>query len=295
MSGIARPEGRSAKPFLPVSAWLLLGAAAVHVVVQVLGLGLNSGIRDSSPLVIMSVLLKATSFVLAAAALIGAQGWPAGRFWLLAGAGLFAIAGILDLGLWVWSWAQNWGTGTHPDVTDIAGWWLNAGAAAEAAASAGASLLIAVGLWVARPSPGQVRPGGRALLLGIAIVGLAAATGLILVGISITSLHAEVGTLEYPLLALGVATMTGIALVSVTILPRIGRLPEVSIAVGALLTVAARGAMAWLSFTPANEPRLWMLDVIVGLNGVELVGLLTLAGGLAMGRLVAPVVREARE
>ena len=293
MPGLAGMEARPVKPFVPMSARLLLGAALVDVVVQVFARGLIGGFRDPSPAIVIGVLSYATFFVLAAAVIIGAQGWPAGRPWLLAGAGVFAASGLLNLGFWVWYWAQTGGTNVFADLTDSTAWWLSLRAFAETAAGATAALLVAVGIWVARPLTVDLRPPRGALLLGIGLLGLASVIGYLVLGIRVTSPGSEFGALYYPLLGLDVATMTGIALAAVASLPRIGRLPEVAMGIGALLIVVAKEAMAWLLFGPASEPQLWMAGVLTLLAAVELVGLLSLTGGLAMGRLVAPAGLDA--
>ena len=141
MPGLAGMEARPVKPFVPMSARLLLGAALVDVVMQVFARGLIGGFRDPSPAIVIGVLSYATFFVLAAAVIIGAQGWPAGRPWLLAGAGVFAASGLLNLGFWVWYWAQTGGTNVFADLTDSTAWWLSLRAFAETAAGATAALL----------------------------------------------------------------------------------------------------------------------------------------------------------
>jgi len=192
--------------------------------------------------------------------------------------------------LWVWSWAQTGGGSIFPPVIESIAWWLNLRALAEIGTAAAASLLLAIGLWKARPSHRDGQPRRRALLIGIALVGLVSVSGYVAVGILVTALHPlMISPLEYPLLGAQVATMTAVALAAVAVLPRTGCLPEATIAVGALFVVLSKGALTWFLFPPVTVPGPWWVPIVTGLDLLEFVGLLALAGGLAMGRLVAPV------
>lgn len=282
---------QSGRPMLavPSVAWLLLGAAAVDVLVQFLARGFT--LSSLTPEIVLGVFASAMFFVLAAAALIGAPGWSAGRIWLLAGAALFAAEGFIDLGFWVWAWTQPGGHGLYPAISEANSWVVQARSNAGAAATAGAPLLAAVGLWLARPPEHRIGPARLALLAGVALIGLTAAGGFIALATRTIPPLSLVGNLAYPLYALGSLTMAGLAMAAVAALPSVGWLPEALIAIGALLETIARGATGWLGFLSAPSPSGppdWLLPTVTALDGMLLVAFVLLAGGLVLGRLVAP-------
>ena len=290
LSGLAGFRRLVSGPHIPVAARLLFGAAAIDIAVQVIGRGAFAGYLSPSLSLIVNVLLNASSFVLAAAAIIGADGWPSGRRWLLAGASFFAAAGLLNLALWSWFWAETGGTNVFRDGV-LASWWQLPRELLELSSMAAASFAIAIGLWKGRrPSQDRIQPSRRAVLVAIAIVGLAFAGGYLATGIASSAQQREFrSVLEYPPLAAQVLTMTAIALAAIATLPPFGRLPELTIAVGAVLIVLAKGAWGWFLLTVATVPQPWIFAVLTGLDAVQLAGVLALASGLAMGRLIAPV------
>jgi hypothetical protein len=274
-------------PPAPSVTWLLLGGAAVDVIVQFLARGYP--LSSLTPGIALGVFASAMFFVLAAAALIGAPGWSAGRIWLIAGAALFAAAGFIDLGFWAWAWTQPGGHGLYPVISEPNAWLVQARGNAGAAATAGAPLLVAVGMWLARPPDQRIGPARQGLLAGVALIGLTAAGGFIALATRTTPSLSLIGNLAYSLYALGGLTMAGLAMAAVAALPSVGWLPETLIAIGALLETVARGAMGWLGLvsSPSGPPG-WLLTTVTALDGVVLVAFVLLAGGLALGRLVAP-------
>ncbi len=95
---------------IPVLAWALVGAAAVHVAIwvavnwyRVFGPYLILKLEDAS-----SIVTGVAPFLLAAAVLVGAARWPAGRRWLYAGAALAAVHGVMrtSMDAW-WAWRMS--------------------------------------------------------------------------------------------------------------------------------------------------------------------------------------------
>ncbi|HUH16526.1 MAG TPA: hypothetical protein VMM85_01125, partial [Methylomirabilota bacterium] len=89
---------------IPLAAWLLLGVAAitlgVHVAVdwyQIFGPYLI--VRPER---VFQAISSVAPFLLAAAVLVGAVRWPAGRPWLALGAAALALFGVLELALLAW-------------------------------------------------------------------------------------------------------------------------------------------------------------------------------------------------
>jgi hypothetical protein len=273
---------------VPGVVWLLLIAAAVQVTVLWLS---RSAVTQPLPLAsIVGIVSNATSFLLAAAVAVGLRRWPSGRRWLVIGAAAFALIGVLDFGRDIWFAAQPYGN-LPVDVTSQMLMRLRGTIVAVLAIVA--PILLGIGLWTSRPDPaGRKRV---AAVLVVVIVGAAATVGGVL-QVSVTfGVAPDPSTpFDAPLLLLTGLDTVGFALLAVAATRgALGSesLPEVLIAAGATLWVAAIGWLHWWSFAwlaagpPQQMPEGWDVTINVT-NGVMLLGTLAIIAGFGSAGLL---------
>ena len=289
---------------IPLLAWVLVAAAAAQVGIwmavnwyRVFGPYLILRLEDLS-----SIITGAAPFLLAAAVLIGAPRWPAGRRWLYAGAALIALQGVMKTFADAW-WAWRMGDPIAPEgALQVA---LVIANLVAVAAVALAPLCLAAGLGRME----SVRRAPRLAVGLIVVVGLAAAAAGLGLGVREIAwafeLQGEQGAfivlaVAYRvLITLGAVALAVLALAALRALPLAGVVPEALIAAGA--AVAAAGlATSWagqallsVEAQSANLAWVWTLPWTV-----ESIGKVILIAGFAVAglgrRASAPVSADGR-
>ncbi|HET8586531.1 MAG TPA: hypothetical protein VFM74_01520 [Candidatus Limnocylindria bacterium] len=280
------PARRPASPrTIPALVWLPLIAAAIQVAVLWLS---RSAVMQPLPLdSIVGIVSNVTPFLLAAAVLLGLPRWQDARRWLLGAVGAFALVGVLDLGRDVWFAAQPYG---NLPVDDTSQALMRIRGTIVGALSIAAPVLLGIGLWTGRPErTGRVR---RVAVLSVGVVGGAAIVGGMLEAWLALGLAPERSTpLDVPLLVLTGLNPAGLAVLGVAAARNVsgGRsLPELLIAVGATLWLAANGWVQWSSFALLSAgplgamPDGWytMIDLT---SAIMLLGMLVVIVGFGSG------------
>lgn len=228
---------------LPREAWLLGAATVVALIIGTVARGFigdewiftahnfGESIRSALPLLI------------ATAVVVGAGRWPAGRVWLLTGAWLLAVVGVL----WVIfdvQFAQIVNRGGR-GFQDLEPWFFLGGVAGGLSLVLGFGAL-ATGIWRSRR---EGWPGFRAAaaIAVVVVTALAAAAPLA----AIWSLGAY-GSLPSTIVSLTLTTAGTVAVGALAVAavrggPSRGSIPELFIAAGAAIYAAAEG-LSWLLF-----------------------------------------------
>ena len=274
---------------IPVLAWVLVAAAAAQVGIwmavnryRVFGPYLILKIEDLS-----SILTGVAPFLLAAAVLIGAPRWPAGRRWLYAGAALSVLQGVMKLFADAW-WAWRMSDPVAPEgALQVA---LVVATLVAVAAVALAPLCLAAGLGRME----SVRRAPRLAVGLIVVVGLAAAAAGLGLGVREIAWAFEMqsdqgafivlGVAHRLLITLGAVALAVLALAALRALPLAGLVPVVLIAVGAAVAVAGL-AITWagqalLSFE--SQDQFWVFALPWT---VESIGMVILIAGFAVAGL----------
>lgn len=285
--------GQLSFPRVPAVAWLLLGMAGVHVVVELFGRGVlgTATYQMLTVGLVLSLLLDAMPFVLAAAVLSGAPAWPRGRRWLLGGVALFAATGLANLGTWAWFWANTEPAGLLFTPDDLV--WQMTAAWVGTALAACAALPVAVGLWSSRPA--SLAPDWRRrLMAGIAVAAvIGAAEYVATIPLVTTGSNGSLGAVAAEAFsALGILSTACVGLAALAIMPSVGWLPERMIGIGAAIAVLGRALMGLIEVTSSTTAVSPLFGLYGWMADLQLVGLVAVAGGLALGRLVAPRPRE---
>lgn len=270
---------------IPVLAWVLVAVAALQVAIwmavnwyRVFGPYLILRLEDLS-----SIITGVAPFLLGAAVLVGAPRWPAGRSWLLAGAGFAALHGVMRTASDAW-WAWRGAGWDRPEgLLQVA---LALASLVAVAAAALTPLCLAAALGRVVP-PRRMSPPAAGLIL---VVGLAAAAAGLGLGAREIAWTIELGSGEPAIIAVGVAyrlltTLEAIALVVLALaalraLPPARVVPEVLVTAGgtvaaaalavswagqALLSIEAQGAQqAWVWTVPWALESIGMVLIIVG-------------------------------
>ena len=291
-------DGRAARR-IPVLAWVLVAGAAGHIGIwmavnwyRVFGPYLILRVEDLS-----SIITGVAPFLLAAAVLIGAPRWPAGRGWLYAGAALIGIHGVMRTVADAW-WAWRASDPIAPEgAIQVA--LLSANLIAVSAVALG-PLCLATGLArvqaVRRMSPVAV---AVIVLVGLAAVAAGAGLGAREITWMFELQSGDVATLglnvAYRLLTtVGGVALVVLALAAVRARPLVGVTPEMLIAVGAVVAAAgltaswAGQALLSIEAQSANLAWVWTLP-----SAVESTGKIILIAGFAVAGLGqrAPVAR----
>lgn len=276
---------------IPGVAWLLVVAATIHLLVIAVSRALlNSSAIDWGALV--SVLSGATPFLVAAAVVIGAARWPIGRWSLAAAAILFAVRGVLDLGLDTWLiWWQSNPVEFDTPTTNVI---LSARSLTAAALTVVAPILLAIGLWMDRTNVPELDRRRRGVMGALAILGLiASAGGLVLAVIQGTSPLVQIpgSDLAWNLLtALEPAAYAALAIAGVRVLPTREVSPEAVIGAGGTLVVLSEAWLAWLfSQRQLQDIPLEWIGWLVNLPyAIALVGTVGVVAGFTLAGLRKP-------
>jgi hypothetical protein len=268
---------------IPRDAWALLGLAAVAVIVGAVMRGFTGWEWFWDLQLIVRALPAALPIVVAAAVLAGAVRWPRSGRWLLAGAGVLALRGVLTVttDAWIFAWS-NWIASAPSDLQQ--GLAIAQAQLAELSLIAGFALL-AIGLWRARDAGIPVADWRRVGIVSTVIVGAVALGGVAAYVAAAMRLLPVTPLLEieyWLFLILEVVSATALAAVAVRAIPDRHRLPEIAIAIGAVIWTVSRGAVNLLiSMPPGDAPA----DVVlVFARGVD-IGLVVVAVGFASARL----------
>lgn len=292
MNEPAVPGGRMSRPprTTPWPVWALLMGAVAQLAVQVAPDSYQVFgpyfLVDGSMLV--GWVQSITPFLLAAAVVLGADRWPAGRPRLLVAAAALAVVGLLRLALDAW-WTL-WETAPGPIPPETTPWltfgWIGVGLAAPVAYG-----LMAAALWTTRPS----RPAGAARVASIIAIGLAGliATG---AGLWVVAQTLElrggadglwVGSLTAVSWTASFAALAALAVVAVRIVRPVDPLPEVLIAGGAVVTMIA-SAWTW-SYPQIAPTQAWQEEAIAWAftipSVVVLIGTLAIIAGFGLAGL----------
>lgn len=272
---------------IPGIAWLLVIAAAI----QLLVLAASRGVFDARPLplgAVVGILSGASPLLLAAAVLVGARRWPAGRRWLVAGAALFALRGLLDLGLDLW--LASWPIGNAPIDPTSEGLMRLRGLIVDALTVA-APLLLAVGLWIGRPTD-AFRGARRLVVVALGLLGILATTaGFFMTAVALTSsvVYRPASAMEALLLILTALHATAFAVLAIaaTGTVRFQRWPELAIASGATVWFLASGWLQWQSTEWASQGRSpdWLGLMVSVSTFAALLGMVTLIVGFGAAGL----------
>jgi hypothetical protein len=272
-------------------AWVLLAAAGVHFLAYLLLRSPASyPLFPPEPSDLLFALRASSSFGLAAAVLVGADNWSAGRRWLTFGVASLAVQGALELvgqGTMYWVLEEAWETpartGSIQPLLYLRGF-------ASAFLAALAPLLLAAGVW--RGAQNRSTPGPRRSWLAgiVALMTLLALAASLWLALEVVRRTPEVwyGAFWEVLMAIQAAAMGVLAIAAVRGVGPRALLPEALIAIGATLFVLGTGwsSVAILSsiFDPpgaATIVRAYPIPAIM-----IAVGLVATAFGFASGRLV---------
>ncbi len=265
---------------IPPAAWVLVAAALATAAFTMISRGLIGRYLILPAGQIIPVAELATPFLVAAAAVAGAERWPAGRSRLLIAAALNALHGVLSLGrdTWFW-WSTNNGPGIVGDVEQVL---LIGGSMVIWLVGTGATVALALGLW---STPFSDRAGARRVAaIALAALGLVAAAGSVWIPF-ISSFP-----LALPWAALTAIVPMAVAylgIAAVRSLPSAHRLPEILIATGAGVFVAAMAWSQWfINWTRLENIPPDLVDLTILLPRAAMVaGFLVIAAGFASARL----------
>jgi hypothetical protein len=285
----APEDWRTSLRGVPGVAWLLLIAAAIHIAVLWFS---QSAIIQPLPIgSIVWILSGATSFLLAAAILVGASRWPHGRRWLVLGAACFALRGVLDLGLDVWFAA--WRPGDVPFDPAIQTVMAARGTVA-AALTVAAPLLLAAGLWTERATDATRRR--RGVMVALALLGTVATVGgLFETGIALTrsafwdsaGQPVALNVSTQFLTALTAAAFAALSVSAMRIVRATDSHTELLITAGATAWFLTSGWMQWYEalwiprVIEQHMPPDWIVTINLS-NAVALVGMAAMIAGFAL-------------
>jgi hypothetical protein len=270
---------------VPLATWLLLAGAVATVLAYLMGANLYP-YQSITLGQVFSIVLSARSFLLAAALVAGAVAWPDGRRWLLAAALAFTLSGLLDLGFYAWLWSRGGYAGLNGDFTTLTP-IINARAALSQAVEVVATVLVAAGLWQARPRAARRDSRRTGVMAGIGVIGILAMAAQ-LAWLSRPPTQPAEAIVSTVLAALLMGATAGVALGAVAAMPRAGWLPELLVASGAGLELVTAAWTAWLSLAIGgmqNIPPEWNGLAFALPARLGVIGVLLLVIGLAMGHL----------
>jgi hypothetical protein len=286
------PDGDRSFPSraIPWPVWALLVGAIVQLGVQIA----PDSYRVFGPYflvdggMVLSWLQSITPFLLAAAVILAAERWPSGHRTLLVGASVLVVVALLRMGSDVW-WAL-WEASGH--TWDPSPPWLLAGLVATGLLFVIGHVLLAAGLWANR----STRPTDRARIAVMATIGF---VGIVAVGVALWVVaqtlalvpadHRVYSTTISMLTAAGLAALTLVAVAAVLVAPRTGGMPEILIAAGAVIAMAA-SAWAWSfpNLVPLQEvPEQSFIWVFTLPRAAEVAGWLTMIAGFGLAALAA--------
>ena len=286
----------SLTPSVPWPVWLLVGGAVVQLGVQVAPDSYSVFgpyfLVDAG--MVLDWVHAISLFLLAAAVVLAAGRWPAGRRRLLLGAAALAVVAVLRMVSDIW-WAL-WEAYGH--TWDVGQPWVPGLYVITGAMFVAAQVLLAAGLWAAAAH----RPMGRSRGVLVAVIGigglLATAAGLWTVA---RTLAGEGEHLAYAvaitvLTAASFAALAALAMAAARATPRRGGMPEVLVAVGASVSLAAT-AWAWSFpyFTPqvqevSEDAFIWVFTLPYAAG---IAGTLTMVAGFALAGLALHRARTA--
>jgi len=264
-------------------AWAFVAAAVVAVVVGTIAngfYGLDWFFNFDN---VVDALPQALPFLISAGVIAGQDRWAAGRIWLIVGAWLVAIDGVLAVLLQLQVAQVNNDVGGVLEAQPLL---LIRGLAGALAHFLGFGSLAA-GLWLSRAEGWSgVR---RAAAIGLAVAIVLAAAGPFAAFtqdyISWTNVVAVVGQVPF---TLGLLAIGALAIAALRAAPQ-GRpaLPEFLIAGGAVTNVIAVGATWWLFYSAPGE-----IYPYPSLSAVGRIALLVVAVGFWSATLFWPMADE---
>ena len=273
MTARPRPAG------VPWEAWVLGAATVVALIAGTVVRGDVGGMWVFSTDNLGQSIRSALPLLVATAVVVGAGRWPAGHAWLLTGAWLLAALGVLSVIVDV---QITWITTRDGGIEGVEPWLLAGGIAGGVAAALGFGAL-AVGVWRSR---GEGWQGIRAAAaIGLAVVTALAAVGP-LAAIGVLGAYGSLPTtvMSLTLATAGTVTVGALAVAALRGGSARGSIPELIIASGAAVWVAAEG-LSWLLLITAQMELLMLGSV----EPVKNVALLLMGMGFASGAVFGPV------
>ena len=272
----------SASAAIPPLGWLLVGLTVAYVIGSYMARGPMASNAFVPP--ISQILGTAALFGLAAALVIAADHWRAGRSWLRRAAVAFVVAGALAVAyeLYITLFLLDaFPIGEWPSVL------LAVRAITAAAATAAGVAMVGIGLWVARPARRVV--AGRWEVVAIGGLGLVAAAGTVAYGVgsalSLDKGYALVAALAWSFVTgLARLAMAFVAFAALRYRPFRDHLAEVVIAVGAVLALVASSVGDWvLAMVPMQDIDASLVGLLPLPAAVQAAGWLTIVGGVGIG------------
>lgn len=247
------------------------------------------GYLETSVPTVVGQLMSAMPFVLAASLAAGWKRWLAGRRWLTAAAAAYTVAGVLNAASEV-SLALIMRGDLPPSLQFVGAF--STSVLLGNLASAGATLLAAIGLW--RGSTSVVRSGGRALASRIvtvvaALLALAAVIAAARVLYAFTTLDSAnadplsiSASVAFELSTIPLAVLGAVA---IRRLPNRYFVPELLIGVGALgASIAWWAWSASLFVASSSNPPIVDVTVVAIAAVAQLLAIATLALGFFTAR-----------
>ncbi|HVM24648.1 MAG TPA: hypothetical protein VM253_04560 [Candidatus Limnocylindrales bacterium] len=270
---------------IPRATWLLLAGAGLMLTLHVVQdwYQLFGPYLIIRPEVVSRAVAATAPFLLGAAISVGLVRWPAGRRWLIAATAAFGLLGLVGLGSEI-AMARFMEDSSQASQAALIAFGL-----AGSWGSAAAPLLVALGLHAARI--GAAGPRWMiALVAMLAAAGVAGATVLVWSGLAPGPQSIAWFILSHGLAqAVAIVATAFVAVAALRAAPPRGALPEWLVAIGATSTLAVLGWGAWFQILPGivgpdelvRFQSLWSSLPLA----FTIVGLLTMAGGFALGRL----------
>lgn len=258
---------------IPRAAWALVAAAAVAIAIGTLARGFIGSEWHYDSNLVVEALPSAMPFILAAAVVTGAFRWPASRGWLLIGAALLVLRGVLEVGAdW---WIAGFPNRVPMEQSELERAVLYVRFIVSELALIAAFATLAIALWRSTSRRPRWATWQRAGIIAVAAMGVAAAAGAATLGSIAISISPEQLTeaAYWFLEAMGLAAAAALAVAALASVPDRHGLPELIIAIGATIFTVSSGGTDWLL-------------AIIGMAAVSPDALLILSRGAMAGLLV---------
>ena len=278
-----QPQSTTARPRsadIPWEAWVLGAATVVALIAGTMVRGDVGGMWVFSTDNLGQSVRSALPLLVGTAVVVGAGRWPAGHAWLLIGAWLLALLGVVSV-IFDVQLAQVVNQG-GVGLEDLEPWFFVVGVAGGVSHALGFGAL-AIGIW-------RSRGAGWSGIRAATAIALAVVTALAAAGpLAAIELLGAYGSMPTTVMSLTLTSAGTIAVGALAVAalrggsPR-GSLPELIISAGAAVYVAAEG-LSWLLLITSEVG----IQLLGSLEPLENVGLLLVGLGFASGAVFGPV------